>query len=243
MAETYWMFANTIDDIDKRYLQFCHSFDSKLDFRNNEYSLFTSGLRVNPNNTKLLNNLGRLDERNGNYDAAIDYFKRALLYVTVELIQCDKLTQATHSRVEPDDVRAHINLGNIFLKINDSKEAEISYRKATNIVEKLTKNSDQISAIHLTALLRLSELISRDPMKAQEAHLLHQRVLSLRSDFKPALETWTKVVSASNRRIETAVMLAKALEYESSDPDILYNVSHCLIASVQGCPSLGISGF
>lgn len=122
-------------------------------------------------------------------------------------------------------MRGHINLGNILVKINNSKEAEISYRRATNLVEESAKNSDQISAIHLTALLRLSELISKDPKKAKEAHLLHQRVLSLKSDFKPAYETWTKVLSASNRRIETAVMLAKALEYESSDPDILYNVS------------------
>ena len=109
----------------------------------------------------------------------------------------------------------------------------MSYRRATNIVEESTKNSDQISAIHLTALLRLSELISRDPKKAQEAHRLHQRVLSLKSDFKPAFETWTKVLSASNRRVETAVMLAKALEYESSDPDILYNVSfHSMYSSM-----------
>ena len=140
------------------------------------------------------------------------------------------------SSIEPNDVRGHLNLGNIFLKINNTKEAEVSYRRATNLFEELTKTSSQISSLHLTALLRLSELISRDPKKTKEAFLLHERILTLKSDFSPAFESLTKVMRASNQRIEATVMLAKALEYESSDPDILYNVSHLSIKSPKSNP-------
>ncbi len=123
-------------------------------------------------------------------------------------------------------MRGHLNLGNILVKINKSEEAEKSYRRATILLEESAKISDQISPLHITALLRLAELISKDPQKAKEAFQIHERILTLKSDYRPAFESWTQVMRASNRNQEAAVMLAKALEYESSDPDVLYNVSH-----------------
>jgi len=178
--------------------------------------------------------MGRLYERDGNYDKAFHYFREAVRYaITIKLQFGFYLTKYSNSKyltrifvsIEPDDVRGHLNLGNLLVKINKSDEAEKSYRRATNLLEESAKSSDQISAMHLTALLRLAELISKDPQKAKEAFQLHERILTLKSDFRPAFENWSKVMRASNRHQEAAVMLAKALEYESSDPDVLYNVS------------------
>ncbi|CAG2160236.1 unnamed protein product [Oppiella nova] len=174
---------------------------------NNEYSLYTSGLKVNPMNTKLLNNLGRLHERDGSYDVAINYFREAV-------------------RIEPSDVRGHLNLGNILLKTNNSKEAEMAYRTATHLLEESANTYHQISSMHLTALFRLSQLISRDPHRTQEAFLSRRQVLALKSDFKPMFESWTQELrSSANGGIEAAVMLAEALQYESTEPDVLYNLA------------------
>ncbi|XP_054159017.1 protein O-mannosyl-transferase Tmtc3-like [Oppia nitens] len=186
---------------------------------NNEYTLYTSGLKVNPMNTKLLNNLGRLYERDGNYDVAINYFREAV-------------------RIEPLDVRGHLNLGNILLKINNSREAESSYRTASALLEESAKSYHQISSMHLTALFRLSQLISsREQHKNKDQRLESADSLILNNDFKPAFESWSQSVMHSrvaNRRIEAAVMLANALHYENSDPDILYNLG--IVVNESGSP-------
>lgn len=128
-------------------------------------------------------------------------------------------------RIEPEDIRGHLNLGNVLLRINKSEEAEISYRRAATLMEEASRSSGQVSPLHLTALLRLAELLSKDPQKTKEADLLHERILTLKSDYRPAYESWSRVMRSSNRHQEAAVMLARALEYEPSDPDLLYNVS------------------
>ena len=127
--------------------------------------------------------------------------------------------------IEIQDVRSHLNLGNVYVRMNKTEEAENSYRKATKLMEEATKSSDQISPLHLTASLRLAELLSKDPQKVKEADQLHERILILKNDYLPAFESWSKVMLSWNRHREAAVMLAKALEYEPSDPDVLYNVS------------------
>ena len=124
-------------------------------------------------------------------------------------------------------MRGHLNLGNILLKTNNSKEAEMAYRTATHLLEESANTYHQISSMHLTALFRLSQLISRDPHRTQEAFLSRRQVLALKSDFKPMFESWTKELrSSANGGIEAAVMLAEALQYESTEPDVLYNVSN-----------------
>jgi len=83
-----------------------------------------------------------------------------------------------------------------------------------------------VSQLHLTALLRLAELISKDPLKRREAESLHERILSLKSDYGVVYESYGNMMRSMNRHEEAAVMLAKALEYHPQDPDALYNVSH-----------------
>lgn len=44
----------------------------------NEYSIFTSGLRVNAKNAKLFNNVGHALESQGNFEEALQFFKTAV---------------------------------------------------------------------------------------------------------------------------------------------------------------------
>lgn len=50
-----------------------------------ELTLFSSGLKVNPENIKLLNNVGRLEENVGNYSLAEKHFKKAISIETASL--------------------------------------------------------------------------------------------------------------------------------------------------------------
>ncbi|XP_053214391.1 protein O-mannosyl-transferase Tmtc3-like, partial [Panonychus citri] len=98
----------------------------------NELSLFTSGLNVNPGNVKLLNNVGRLYEDQGNLALALSYYEKSVT-------------------IEPDDVRGYLNLGKALTKIGRLPEAEMFYRKALDLIPKSSrstsplKNSNDIS--------------------------------------------------------------------------------------------------
>ena len=60
-----------------------------------EYSLFTSGLKVNSGNAKLFNNVGHALQSQGKYSEALEYFNQAV-------------------RTQPDDIGAHINVGRTY---------------------------------------------------------------------------------------------------------------------------------
>ncbi|RWS15420.1 transmembrane and TPR repeat-containing protein CG4050-like protein, partial [Dinothrombium tinctorium] len=76
----------------------------------NELSLFKSGLKINPRNVKLLNNVGRLLERRALFNEAVHYYKRSI-------------------ELEPMDIRGFLNLGNLYVKLNELEKAEKVYEK------------------------------------------------------------------------------------------------------------------
>ena len=85
---------------------------AKTIFRNfdwkDESAIFLSGLRVNVNNAKLWNNVGHALEGKGRYDEALKYFSVA-------------------SKVQPDDVGAHINVGRTLNNLGLYDESEKVY--------------------------------------------------------------------------------------------------------------------
>ena len=54
-------------------------------FRKDEYSLFTSALKVNQQNAKLWNNVGHALEAKSLFDEALVYFQQAVRFVWIFL--------------------------------------------------------------------------------------------------------------------------------------------------------------
>ncbi|XP_075994462.1 protein O-mannosyl-transferase TMTC3, partial [Genypterus blacodes] len=80
-----------------------------------EYTLFTAALKVNKNNAKLWNNVGHALENQNGYHKALRYFLQA-------------------TRVQPDDIGAHMNVGRTYKNLNRSREAEDAYLVAKSLM-------------------------------------------------------------------------------------------------------------
>lgn len=155
-----------------------HNYDS-CSHRQTEYKLFSSSLLVNPNNTKLLNNLGRILEKSNQNHVALDYFERAI-------------------NIEPKDIRSHLNLANLHLKMNKSEHAEAIYRNAIKQIEDEFANSGTarqhnqpiqqgnksgVSPLYFTALIRLAELIGNDANKTEDLKLINQKLRTFNTNI------------------------------------------------------------
>lgn len=96
-------------------------------------------------------------------------------------------------RIEPTDIRSHLNLGNALLVKKDIKRAEAVYKEALNQVEEelfaqtdvslqLSRNPT-LSPLYLTALVRLAELINQFPpgpsLRANDLEQIKQKMATL----------------------------------------------------------------
>ena len=112
-------------------LFFCFScacsifFSSVVSFcRHDEISLFSSGLKVNPVNIKLLNNMGRLEEKRANFAAAVKYYNKALA-------------------LEDKSLRTYLNLGNLYSRLSRFDEAEAVYRKVSKTLHGMVRERER----------------------------------------------------------------------------------------------------
>ncbi|KAJ6218957.1 hypothetical protein RDWZM_004769 [Blomia tropicalis] len=149
----------------------------------NEHRLFRSGLDVSPRNTKLLNNLGRLYEKEMNVAYAIELYEEAI-------------------RIEPSDIRSHLNLGNALLSMNDSIGAERAYQQALKYSESelfepsssKTKNlptivhNPTISPLYHTVLVRLAELFHNDASRVRDLEQIKTKMITFNSLITNSLE-------------------------------------------------------
>lgn len=85
-----------------------------LPHRRNEESLFSAGLKVNPWNVKLLNNMARIEESRHNVEAAITYYRTAL-------------------QIESQSLRTFMNLGNLYSRLGKLREAESVFLKVCHV--------------------------------------------------------------------------------------------------------------
>ncbi|VDP99703.1 unnamed protein product [Trichobilharzia regenti] len=96
--------------------------ETKKMHRTNEYSLFTSALKVNPNNAKMWNNVGHSLEAEGKFSEALGYFRKAV-------------------DVQPNDMGARINVGRTYVNLGMLDKAEEAYYGALEYFPKPRKGN------------------------------------------------------------------------------------------------------
>lgn len=181
-----------------------------------EYSIFMSGLRVNQKNAKLFNNVGHALESQGKFTEALIYFQTAV-------------------SVQEDDVGAHINVGRTYNHLKMFKEAEEAYLKAKSLLPKAKPGESyqaRIAPNHLNVFLNLANLISKNHTRLEEADMLYRQAISMRADYTQAYINRGDILIKLNRTKEAQEVYERALLYDSSNPDIYYNVSIFLASNI-----------
>ncbi|VDO98338.1 unnamed protein product [Schistosoma margrebowiei] len=185
----------------------------------NEYNLFTSALKVNPNNAKMWNNVGHSLEAEGKYLEALGYFRKAV-------------------NVQPNDMGARINVGRTYVNLGMPDKAEEAYYGALEYFPKPKKGQTyyaRVSPKDLMVFINLANLyISKSPPRLEDAATLLRRAISLRSDFVDAYQNYGSVLIKLGRYKEAEEAYRNALLYQPKSPDLNYNVSiiYCYFISV-----------
>ncbi|KAG8188777.1 hypothetical protein JTE90_009173 [Oedothorax gibbosus] len=182
-----------------------------------EYNLYSSGLRVNPTNAKLHNNMGQVMENLRRFEEALGHY-------------------TTATRIEPEDVRGFLNVGRVLALLRRYEEAENVYRKAKNLLPRVEslegkgKSEEvRVGPNHLQLFLNLASLISQNDSRLEEADQLYQEALTLRSDFTNAYLNRGDVLLKMNRSKEAEAMYHRALEFDDGNPDLQYNLGVVLM--------------
>ncbi|XP_014825492.1 PREDICTED: transmembrane and TPR repeat-containing protein 3 [Poecilia mexicana] len=174
-----------------------------------EYTLFTSALKVNKNNAKLWNNVGHALENQNNYAMALRYFLQA-------------------TRVQPDDIGAHMNVGRTYKNLNKSREAEEAYLVAKSLMPQVIpgkKYATRVAPNHLNVYINLANLIRANDSRLEEADQLYRQAISMRPDFKQAYISRGELLLKMNKLTEARDAYLRALELDSSNADLWYNLA------------------
>lgn len=192
------------------------SYSSRTYLRNqdweSEYSIFMSGLKVNQRNAKLFNNVGHALEAESKFSEALSYFQKAV-------------------NVQEDDIGAHINVGRTYNHLKMFKEAEEAYLRAKSLLPKAKPGESyqaRIAPNHLNVFLNLANLISKNHTRLEEADMLYRQAISMRADYTQAYINRGDILIKLNRTKEAQEVYERALLYDSTNPDIYYNVSFFL---------------
>ena len=178
-----------------------------------EYSLFTSGLKVNSGNAKLFNNVGHALESQGKYGEALEYFHEAV-------------------RIQPDDIGAHINVGRTYNHMSRLEDAEAAYLKAKSLLPRAKPGESyqaRVAPNHLNVFLNLAKLIAKNGSRLEEADLLYRQAISMRSDYTQAYINRGDILLKLNRTKEAQEVYERALFYDSTNADIYYNLGVVLL--------------
>uniref|UniRef100_A0A3Q3NC65 Protein O-mannosyl-transferase TMTC3 n=1 Tax=Mastacembelus armatus TaxID=205130 RepID=A0A3Q3NC65_9TELE len=174
-----------------------------------EYTLFTSALKVNKNNAKLWNNVGHALENQNNYARALQYFLQA-------------------TRVQPDDIGAHMNVGRTYKNLNKSKEAEDAYLVAKSLMPQVIpgkKYATRVAPNHLNVYINLANLIRANESRLEEADQLYRQAISMRPDFKQAYISRGELLLKMNKLTEARDAYLRALELDRTNADLWYNLA------------------
>ncbi|XP_070763923.1 protein O-mannosyl-transferase TMTC3 [Enoplosus armatus] len=174
-----------------------------------EYTLFTSALKVNKNNAKLWNNVGHALENQNNYAKALQYFLQA-------------------TRVQPDDIGAHMNVGRTYKNLNKSKEAEDAYLVAKSLMPQVIpgkKYATRVAPNHLNVYINLANLIRTNESRLEEADQLYRQAISMRPDFKQAYISRGELLLKMNKPTEARDAYLRALELDRTNADLWYNLA------------------
>ncbi|KAK6626408.1 Protein O-mannosyl-transferase tmtc3 [Polyplax serrata] len=185
----------------------CKTYNRNWDWES-EYSIFTSGLKVNQRNAKLFNNVGHALESQGKFREALSYFNKAV-------------------SVQRDDIGAHINVGRTYNHLKMFKEAEEAYLRAKSLLPKAKPGESyqaRIAPNHLNVFLNLANLIAKNETRLEEADLLYRQAISMRADYTQAYINRGDILLKLNRTKEAQEVYERALFYDSNNPDIYYNL-------------------
>eukprot|EP00095_Tigriopus_kingsejongensis_P012150 snap_masked-scaffold954_size76946-processed-gene-0.15 protein:Tk12150 transcript:snap_masked-scaffold954_size76946-processed-gene-0.15-mRNA-1 annotation:"transmembrane and tpr repeat-containing protein cg4050-like" len=174
----------------------------------NEYSLFTSGLKVTQANAKLFSNVGHALEREDRFEEALQYFRQAV-------------------RVQPDDIGALINVGRTLNHMKHFDEAEVAYTQAMELLPQSRSGETfytRVAPNHLSVFLNLASLIARNGSRLEEADQLYRQAIAMRADYTQAYINRGDVLIKLNRTDEAQAVYEKALSFDSDHPDLLYNM-------------------
>ncbi|CAL8071634.1 unnamed protein product [Calicophoron daubneyi] len=180
----------------------------------NEYTLFSSALKVNPNNAKMWNNVGHSLEAEGRFREALGYFRKAVL-------------------VQPNDIGARINVGRTYVNLNMPEEAEQAYFGALDYFPKPKKGMTYYARVapkDLMVFINLANLyLNKTPPQLEDASLLLRRAISLRSDFVDAYQNYGSVLIKQGRLNEAESAYRTAIGYQERSPDLHYNLAVVLL--------------
>ncbi len=178
-----------------------------------EFSLFSSGLKVNSGNAKLFNNVGHSLENVAKYEEALEYFQAAV-------------------RVQPDDIGAHINIGRSYNHMGKLHQAELAYLQAKSLLPKPKKGESyqaRVAPNHLNVFLNLATLISKNESRLEEADYLYRQAISMRSDYTQAYINRGDILIKLNRTKEAQEVYERALAFDNTNADIYYNLGVVLL--------------
>lgn len=174
-----------------------------------EYTLFTAALKVNKNNAKLWNNVGHALENQNNYVMALRYFLQA-------------------TRVQPDDIGAHMNVGRTYKNLNRSREAEEAYLVAKALMPQVIpgkKYATRVAPNHLNVYINLANLIRANESRLEEADQLYRQAISMRPDFKQAYISRGELLLKMNKLTEARDAYLRALDLDKTNADLWYNLA------------------
>uniref|UniRef100_A0A4W4EUZ6 dolichyl-phosphate-mannose--protein mannosyltransferase n=1 Tax=Electrophorus electricus TaxID=8005 RepID=A0A4W4EUZ6_ELEEL len=164
---------------------------------------------VNRNNAKLWNNVGHALENQNNYERALRYFLQA-------------------TRVQPDDIGAHMNVGRTYKNLNRSKEAEEAYLVAKSLMPQIIpgkKYATRVAPNHLNVYINLANLIRANDSRLEEADQLYRQAISMRPDFKQAYISRGELLLKMNKPSEARDTYLRALELDRTNADLWYNLA------------------
>ncbi|KAF5398424.1 Transmembrane and tetratricopeptide repeat containing 3 [Paragonimus heterotremus] len=191
-----------------------------------EYSLFTSALKVNPTNAKMWNNVvnptnakmwnnvGHALEAKEQFHQALGYFQQAV-------------------RVQPNDIGARINVGRTYVNLGMPREAEEAYFGALEYFPKPRKGETYYTRVapkDLMVFINLANLyLNKTPPQLDDAARLLRRAISLRSDFVDAYQNYGSVLIKQSNLEEAEDAYRTALLYQQRNPDLYYNLGVVLL--------------
>jgi tetratricopeptide (TPR) repeat protein len=133
---------------------FCLKTQSRNNEWKNELSLFSSAIKVNPNNAKLYNNIGHYYERLKNYSKAYEYFKLA-------------------SDHQSDDLGSQINIARTLINLGEEEKAEQLLWKIKPRVKHSAINK-RIVPNYLNLWINLANILVKNEDRLQEAENVSQ---------------------------------------------------------------------
>ena len=173
----------------------------------NEKTLFTSAIRVNPNNAKLYNNLGHYYEKQRHWSEALKCFSKA------------------HT-LQPDDLGTSINIARTYLNMGDPVQAEtILWSVKPKVMQAAKKNDQRIAPNYLSLWINLGNIISQNDSRLAEAEVVFRELIAMRADFVDAYINLGGILVKQQKLVEAKNVYETALTYGSKTSDLYYNLA------------------